>query len=311
MPSDLKITRDKAGFSVRYKLDDDLDRGAATFERMAATAPSPLGATFGYPFQNGANQLVQPIHYTTLDMTASLRYSGDETQANFTYSGSVFRDELQSLTWQNPGLTFADRARSSIFRPSGNISLPPSNEYHSLKADMVADALASDLRLTGSLTYTIMRQNDALMPPTVDSGTIHGAATTINLGQWNTTAALSTPTAHAAINTFRAFAQMEYMPSSDLTVTVVLKDNSEDNLTNYVAFNPLTGQYGYIAIDGSLANYNPRLAGLYEPGVPGSVVQIRNMPFANDNLELDATAVWRFSQHMKMDATYTHNNIQS
>ena len=59
-----------------------------------------------------------------------------------------------------------------------------------------------------------------------------------------------------------------------------------------------------------LRRSSPKLSGVYEPGVPGSVVQIRNIPFANDNFELDATAAWRLSNHMKLDASFTHNNIR-
>jgi len=306
-PSDLKITRDKAGFNLRYKIQDDLEAFFQVSNEWR-DGTKPLGGTFAYPFQNGATEVVEPIHYTTLDVTAALRYSGEESEANLTYVGSIFRDELQSLTWQNPGLS--GNARPGVFVPPlGRLSLPPSNEYHSLKADF-AEILAPELRLSGNLTFSIMRQNDALLPPTADSGTIPGLATSINLSQWNSVAALSMPHAHAAIDTFRAFAQLEYTPASDWTLDITLKDNSEDNRTNYVAFNPLTGQYGYIAIDGGLAPFSPGLSGVYEPGVPGSVVQIRNIPFANDNLELDAKAAWRLSSHMKLDATYTHNTIR-
>ena len=95
----------------------------------------PLGGTFAYPFQNGATQIVEPIHYTTLNLTASLRYSGEETEANLTYTGSIFRDELQSVTWQNPGLSGI--AGPGVYIPTlGRIGLPPSNEYHSVKADI-------------------------------------------------------------------------------------------------------------------------------------------------------------------------------
>ncbi len=305
-PSDLKITRDKAGFSLHYKLQDDLE---AVFQLSNEwrDGTRPMGGTFAYPFQNGTTQVLEPIHYTTLDVTAALRYSGEEIEANFTYTGSIFRNELQSLTWQNPGLS--GNAGPGVYVPMlGRLSLPPSNEYHSVKIDY-AQALAPDLRLSGNLVYSIMRQDDALLAPTVDSGIIRGVATTINLSQWNTVAALSTPRAHAAIDTFRAFAQLQYTPTTDWTLDVTLKDNSQDNRTNYVGYNPVTGQYGYIAIDGGLAPYSPKLSGIYEPGVPGSVVQIRNIPFANDNLEVSAAAAYRLTAHVKLDASFTHNAI--
>ena len=306
-PSDLKVERNKAGLVFNYKFDDEYETVIQLSNEWRDGAQA-LGATFGYPFQEGATQIIEPIHYTTLDVTGTLRYTGEKTQANFTYNSSIFRNELQSVTWQNPGLT-SNTEVGAYLPPVGRLSLPPSNEYYSFKGDL-ATVLVPDVRFTASMTYSMMRQNESLLPPTVDSGVIHGVATTIDLSQWDTTAALSQKTAHAAINTFRAFAQLAYSPWSDLTLNLTLKDNNEDNLTNYVAFNPLTGQYGYIAIDGGLAPFIPSLSGVYEPNVPGSVVQIRNIPFANDNLELDADAAYRISDHMKLDLTYTHNNIQ-
>lgn len=299
-PSDLRIERDKAGLIFKYRFDDAFD-AVIQVSNEWRNGTQPFGATFGYPFQDGATQIVQPIHYRTLDLTGTLRYRGEQTQANLTYTSSIFRNDLQSLTWQNPGLTTP--------LPLGRLSLPPGNEYYSFRGDF-ATALTPDMRFIASLTYSLMRQNDSLLPPTVNSGIIHGVATAIDLSQWNTTAALSQRTAHAAINTFRAFAQFEYTPLPGLTLNFTLRDNSEDNLTNYVAFNPLTGQYGYIAIDGGLSFFIPRLSGVYEPDVPGSVVQIRNTPFANDNLELSANAGYRVTSHLNLDVAYTHNEIR-
>jgi hypothetical protein len=89
-----------------------------------------------------------------------------------------------------------------------------------------------------------------------------------------------------------------------------LRDRNEDNRTNYLAFNPQTGQYGYIAIDGGLAPFIPALSGVYQPNAPGSVVQIRNMPFANDNLEVTARGTYRLDTHLKLDLSYVHNSIE-
>ncbi|HSZ73846.1 MAG TPA: MtrB/PioB family outer membrane beta-barrel protein [Rhizomicrobium sp.] len=305
-PTDLKVERNKAGLAFNYQFDDGIE-ALLQLSNEWRDGTQAIGGTFGYPFQDGATQIVQPIHYTTLDMSGALRYCDDTTQANFTYSGSLFRNALQSLTWQNPGLSSIPGL--SYIPPMGRLSLPPDNEYYSVKGDL-ASALTPQLRLSASATYSEMRQNEALIPPTVNTGVIPGLATAFDLNQWNTTAALSQQTAHAAINIFRAFAQLEYTPWSDVTLDLAFKDNNEDNRTNYVAFNPQTGQYGYIAIDGGLAPFDPRLSGIYEPNVPGSVVQIRNIPFANDNLEVDADAAYRISTHLKLDLDYTHNNIR-
>lgn len=306
-PSELRVTREKAGVSLSYTPYKTLE----AFMQIAnewRNGAQPISATFGYPFQNGAMQLPQPVHYRTLDVTAALRYKEDDFQANLTYTGSFFRNQEPSLTWQNPGLS-GIAGTGAFIPPLGRLSLPPNNDYHSLKGD-VAVLLSPQARFAASLSYSLMRQNDALLPPTVDSGMISGVATPINLDLWNTTLALSRPTAKAAIDIFNAFAQFQYTFSSNFSVDFELRDRNESNLTNYVAFNPITGQYGYIAIDGGLAPLIPSLSGVYEPAVPRSLVQIKNIPFANDRLDLTAKASYRLDNHLKLDVSYVHSAIK-
>jgi hypothetical protein len=64
---------------------------------------------------------------------------------------------------------------------------------------------------------------------------------------------LSRTTADAAIDTFNVFAQFQWRVTPDLRLDFEVRDRDEDNKTNYLALNPLTGQYGYIGTDGGLA----------------------------------------------------------
>lgn len=304
--SDLAIKREKAGTNFSYSPTETLELFIKASKEWR-TGTQPISGTFGYPFQNGATQIIQPIHYQTVDVSSGARWKGDNFQANLTYSGSFFRNGSEELTWQNPGLT--SNTSAGVFIPTiGQLSLPPDNDYHTLKGDF-AWALSPKLRFTGSLSYSLMRQNDSLLAPTADSGIIQGAATRIDLSQWNTTNALVRPSADAAIDIFNAFAQVHYTVSPSVNLNVELRDRQEQNLTNYLAYNPQTGQLGYIALDGGLAGFIPSMSGVYEPGVAGSNVQIRNMPFANDNLQVTASGAWRIDNHLKLDLSLSQNEI--
>jgi len=305
-PTELKITRQKSGLSLSYTPEDDLE-AYLQLSNEQRQGTQPISATFGYPFENGATQIVEPIHYNTFDITAALRFKEQNLQTNLTYSGSFFQNSNLALVWQNPGL--AQVPPGSYIPSEGQLSLPPSNSYNTLKADFT-EILSQTMRFSGSLSYAEMRQNDALLPPTISSGIIPGAGGPINLANWNTTAALSQLHANAAINLFNAFAQFHYSVSPDIGLDLELRDRREDNQTNYVSFNPQTGQYGYIAIDGGLAPFEPILSGVYQPNAPGSVVQIRNMPFANDNLAVTARGTYRLDTHLKLDLSYVHNSIE-
>jgi MtrB/PioB family decaheme-associated outer membrane protein len=305
-PTEIQVAREKAGFSASYTPWKTIE-GFFQVSNEWRNGTQPISATFGYPFENGATQLIEPIHYRTLDLTTAIRYKEDDLQANLTYTGSFFRNSDQSLTWQNPGL--GQVPPGSYIPPEGLLSLPPSNNFNSLKGDVTA-LVSPDLRFSASLSYSLMRQNASLLPPTIDSGIIPGAGGPINLADWNTTSALSRLTADAGINLFNAFAQLQYFASSDLSFDFELRDRDESNLTNYLAYNPQTGQYGYIAIDGGLAPFSPVLSGVYQANAPGDVVQIRNLPFANDNLELTAQASYRVANHVKLDFSYIHNSVE-
>ena len=308
-PTELRVTREKAGISLTYTPWKTVEAFfQLTNEWREGT--QPISATFGYPGENGATQIIQPVHYRTVDVVAALRYKDDDLQTNLSYAGSFFRNSIDSLTWQNPGLESV--AFLAAYIPlQGRLSLPPSNSYNSLKGDMTA-LLSPDMRFSASLSYSLMRQDRALLPPTIGSGTIPiGGSFTTDFANWNTyRGAQPEPRAHAAIDLFNAFAQLQYVASPELTIDFELRDRNEDNRTNYLAFNPLTGQYGYIAIDGGLAPFLGRLSGVYEPAITGPPVQIRNMPFANDNLELTARASYRLDPHLKLDLSYVHNAIE-
>ncbi|MBB6254212.1 MtrB/PioB family outer membrane beta-barrel protein [Nitrospirillum iridis] len=305
-PSTLRILREKAGSSLTYTADEHTELFLKiSDERRDGT--QPISATFGYPFQNGATQLIQPIHYQTVDVSGGVRYKEQNFQANLAYAGSFFRNDILDLTWQNPGLT-SNTTPGAYIPQTGRLSLAPNNDYHTVKGDLAVQ-LSPASRFTASLSYSLMRQDDELQAPTTGGGLITSGANTINLNQWNSTAALSQPSANAAINILNAVAQYHYAVSPDLGLTVEVRDRDEANHTNYVAYNPQTGQYGYIAIDGGLAHFIPSLSGIYRANTPGSLVQIRNMPFANNNLQVTAKAAYRLDTHWKLDLSYENDTI--
>lgn len=304
-PQEARILRQKAGTALTYTPDKEWEF-FLQFTHEWRDGEKPISATFGYVGQNGATQIFEPVHYLTLDVNSAARYKTDTVQANLTYTGSFFHNDVAALTWQNPGL--ASQPAGRYVPPAGQLSLPPSNSYHNMKADV--SALLSDaLRFSSSLSYSLMRQDEPLLAPAIGTATINGQGGPIRLTDWNTPAALSRPRAGAAINQFNAFAQLQYSVSPDMELQLELRDHDEANLTNYLAFNPQTGQYGYIALDGGLASFAPALSGVYAPAAAGSFIQIRNMPFANDTLELSARGTYRLDPHTRLDASYRHNNV--
>ena len=227
-------------------------------DRKTGTRPFAGAASFpGVP----TVETIEPIDYKTHNVLAGAQWVNDALQANLGYTGSFFRNGIDTLTWENP-LTVGDPA----VLQRGRMDLYPDNNFHHLKLDAGA-ALPLRGRLTGSFSWSRMTQDDPLTPPTVNSGILPGAPN-VNLANWNTTDALSTKSANARIDTRLVQLTGSFSPVHDLTLEARLRHYEEDNKTRYTAFNPLTGQFGYLGTDG-LNNI-----------VPGfSRVQIRSVPF--------------------------------
>lgn len=304
--SEVKLIREKAGFAASYTPSDRYE----AFFRLSnewRKGTRGFGATFGMPNRAGATELVEPIDYKTIDIAAGLRYKAEKLQANLTYVGSFFRNDIDTLIWENPGLGLQGVTTPGAFIPErGRMPLTPSNSYNSVKGD-VAWVFSPKVRFAGSASYAGMRQNAELLPPTISMGTILGQAAVplrnINLSNWNTVDSLSQRTAGAALDTYNIFAQLVWNPMQDLRLDFEVRGRGEDNHTRYLGLNPLSPphqQYGYIALDGGLAPGNARLSGVYEPSVPGSRVQIRNIPYARDYLDFTGRAFYTLANRDKI-----------
>jgi MtrB/PioB family decaheme-associated outer membrane protein len=302
-PGEVSFTREKTGMSFTYT-PHELSEVFFRFGYEEREGTKPLGATFGYPYQNGATELVEPLKYRTFDVNAGARFKGETLQANLTYAGSFFRNDIPALVWDNPGLW--SLAPGPYIPPQGQMALPPDNDYHTVKGDL-AWAFTRG-RFVASASYASMKQDASLLPPTLNSGAINGVGGPIALTDWNTIGVLSQDTALAEINVFNGFAQLQFNPTARLRFDLEARFRNEDNKTNYVALNPLTGQYGYIALDGGLAAGAAILSGVYE-GAPGQRVQIRNIPFATDTLTLTAKAGYRLANRDRIELAYTNKSI--
>ena len=129
--------------NVRHETKEGSKRGAGAF------------------FVNTA-QLVEPVDYTTDQVDASATYAGAKLQAKFAYYGSLFRDGMSSLTWQNP--------YTSVIAGdgSGQRTLPPGNEFHQALASVGYQFTAST-RATADIAFGRMTQNDSFLAPTLNT----------------------------------------------------------------------------------------------------------------------------------------------
>jgi Putative outer membrane beta-barrel porin, MtrB/PioB len=300
----------------------------------------PYGGSFGedWPGANGGTgailETVQPIDDATINLNTGARYVGGLWRADFGYSGSYYRDEYTSYSFQQPFFIPSGAAAGQIGPPLtvGQMSTPPNNDYHNLHGTLT--------RLTpmnGEVSFTVsevlMTQRDTLIPPTncqgyLGYGTPSPGSTQLgpqNIGpqnpalipcsQWNTPAALSQSSAD--VNMHNTLAQMTLVlrPRSDLDVNGGLKFYRQDYLNDYLSFNPSNGNYGYIAENGAwLHEYGYPLAFLSSTFPPNATAlpNDRVLPY---QLSMDKTTVyggatWKISERDRLGLVYTYDDYR-
>jgi MtrB/PioB family decaheme-associated outer membrane protein len=233
---------------------------------------------------------IEPIDYRTHNVTAGAQWSGETLQANLAYSGSFFRNAIDTLTWDNP-LLVGDPAVTVRNR----MDLYPDNDFHNVKLDLSA-ALPMRSRISGGVSVGRMMQDDKLPPPTANSGLAFGL---YDLSQWNVPGALSQPTAGARIDTLLTHLSGGFSPLRDLSLRAKWRRYEEDNKTRYTAFNPLTGQQGYIGTDGGVPNVVPD--NLYR-------AQIRAVAFACDKTSSGVEADYQVLRRTGVTLAYDNDS---
>jgi hypothetical protein len=284
----------------------------------------PYGGPFFFNFGGLGGAIletVKPINDNTINITTGARYAGSTWRFDFGYSGSIYHDQYLSYSFQQPftiGPPVIPGTMSSVLT-QGQMSMEPSNDYHNLHG-----TLTRQVPLNGEFSLTAgaaeMHQNDTLIPPTNCQGTF-GIATngTFNIGptnpllfpcsQWNTTAALSQPTANMLITTTLLQESLVLQPTRTLTVRTGLKYYREDYRNNYLSYNPENGDYGYVAENGAQGSIVPG-PGIWNPVTYPNAddVQVRNIPYTWRTLDAFGGVDWKFSPHDTAGVTYTFDH---
>jgi len=118
--------------------------------------------TSGTFYFGNAAQIVQPVDYTTDEITAFATYTGTRLQSRLAYYGSLFKNGNDSLTWQNAYTPIVAGATA------GELALAPDNDFHQLQGS-VAYQFTKATRGTAELAIGRMRQDADYLNPTLNS----------------------------------------------------------------------------------------------------------------------------------------------
>ncbi|MBN8713545.1 MAG: MtrB/PioB family outer membrane beta-barrel protein [Xanthomonadales bacterium] len=318
---DIGLTRTRAGLSYEGTLFRDwIGSAGITNEKRSGTRLWGGSMFFNYPFPDngGVLETVRPIDFRTTDVNLSLRRVGKLWHFLATYNGSFFRNHKDHLNFQSPFALWNVVGTPQVADIKfGQFSLEPDNDYHNVRLDLSRE-LKGNGQLTMAGAWGTMRQNDALLPPTSCTG-VGGvfiappADFTFQCANWNTPAALSQRNANARIDTGLLDVRATFRPTPTFGWHAGLRWYRENNKTRYLAYNPLTGQYGYISENGSQGSVVPGEVGLFDPTNPmfwSSNFTVRNAPFGYTDSILELGGDWQFGRKSSLGVTYTYDHNQ-
>ena len=218
--AELELTRQKSLARLDLTLPANWT-AFASYTHEEREGSRPFGAVFGGGGGGGNVEIPESIDYNTHDVGGGLQYATDLTNVNLQAAASFFKNNLDTMTFQNPLFITTNTIAgvSPTTFTQGQFDLYPSNDYYHLKAELARKfPKFLNSRVTGVVSLARSQQNDNLIPSSIEpltGGTINGVSTA---NVWNTTASLSRPTANARIDTTLGDLGIVLNPASALAI---------------------------------------------------------------------------------------------
>lgn len=254
--TELALVRQKAGATAEIKFTDNW-RGYSSYTQEVRKGSRP----FGMNENNYTVEIAEPINYVTHDFLAGISYADTLTQANIRASASLFRNNTSTLTVQLPWLAAATPLGAV---QTTTFDLYPDNQAFNVKAEVarnLPDLFRS--RVTAVAAVGSSRQDDTLMLPFTpqEAAQLRAAmggssilrvnnpgyaVNTVDLANWDGTngSPLSQSTATQRIDTRLLNVALSARPSDQLSLKGDVRLYETMNQGGYIAYNPLTGQFG-------------------------------------------------------------------
>lgn len=307
----LRVVRDKQGVGIQYFLNPRWTFfGNASHESREGARP--FGGAFFFSSFGGIYETPRPINDSTLNFNGGARFTGRKWRMSFSYTGSFFRNAYPSYDYQVPFRVFSPFSNATAPIPGGSFAYEPENDYHNLRASFTRKLDKRNGEFSVALSGSRSRQNDTLLPHTNCQGVlgIPLPGGQINCADWNTVAALSRPTADLAINSYLVDAKLVMQPSSKFTWRLTARQQRDDYSGSYNSYNPLTGQWGYIAENGAQGSAILGEMGIWDTGVSNHVLtRVRNLPLDKETQQVLIGGDWQLGGKNSFGASYSFDRV--
>ncbi len=280
---DLQTTRRRSEFGWSYWLTSDWEL-KLSMRNDKRDGTQLRGTVFG---SNGGNAramlLPEPVDASTHLLDASVAYSADDYRFQFAYHGSVFRNQVTALTWQNP-YSSAPWVGGTTGLPTnvalllGQVGVAPDNQFHQFSGSGSYD-ISNSTHLTLTASRGRMTQDDAFLPYTVKPGL--------------TSSGLPRASLRGLVDTSFFNARLSMRPARNLSLSAALRFDSRVNQTPQ-------DEYIYVGGDVQL-----------QPQPDSNTDRIRtNLPRSRRQTLLALTADYRLPQGFALKAGWDHDRVK-
>jgi len=286
-PTDIGIRRDTGAVNYRWTPNDSWDF-RADYSHMTRSGTQVDGVAGLVPSSafSAATQVTRPVSDTTQNFGVNGEYVGTSFWGQrFTfkaaYKGSLYDDDFSSYTIQNPYCTAGGVCETATLSPVARLSTAPSNQANAFSGTLAAD-LPWKSRYVGTLSYTMMRQDDPFMPMTSNPNALPAAQV------------LPATSLNGAINTLLSNNVLTTKITSDVTSKLSYRYYDYQNDTPEILFSPGCG-----VATTCWVSYDHLTAG----GL-GTERAIRSLSMAYTKQNVAEEVVWRPTKQWNLGAAY-------
>ena len=192
------------------RLNGTRPRPTGTFARENNFPTTAVPTQFDGVWESLGSELPEPVRYATTNLTFGFQYSRPRWRFGVDYFISLFRNSIESLTWESPFrvtdnvvLTFLPPATPSNARGRNRfvraqLALPPDNEYQSFSVHGSVD-LPHDTQLRGEFAWGRGTQNRPFLPYTLNTA-LTNAGLVANGAPSNVPTIFATPLPQPSLN---------------------------------------------------------------------------------------------------------------
>ncbi|PYR40633.1 MAG: hypothetical protein DMF93_10515 [Acidobacteria bacterium] len=167
-PFELRSRRDIANVSLIYSATPSVDFKILV-KNTDREGAQPWAGSFGIGGTPATVELAVPIDHRTTELGTALEFGNSRGFAKIAYDGSFFRNNITTLTWDNPVRVSDAAAAAGASAPNvGRESLWPNSNMNTASVSGGLN-LPGRSRATAYLSLGSMTQNDPLLPMTANT----------------------------------------------------------------------------------------------------------------------------------------------